>query len=195
MGRDKTRLPYRGQPMALFQADKLAFVCGRAALVGKDPEGFPGSPWPYVEDGAVPVAAALGVVAALSWSPEDANLVLAADLPRVSDSFLAALLELAQTTEAPALAPTVEGRVQPLCAVYRKRALVPLARRVAAGQYGLIDALDEMGAVVLTSEETAELPGSEPERFLNVNTPEDYEGIEEETRPYASGRRRRGENG
>ena len=37
MGRDKTRLPYRGRPMALHQAEKLAVVCGRVALVGKDP--------------------------------------------------------------------------------------------------------------------------------------------------------------
>ena len=44
MGRDKTRLPYRGVPMALHQAEKLAVVCGRVALVGKDPEAFLDSP-------------------------------------------------------------------------------------------------------------------------------------------------------
>src|SRR5690349_17353545 len=92
MGRDKTRLPYRGRPMALHQAEKLAFVCGRAALVGKTVGVFANAPYPFVEDGAEPRASVYGVLAALSYSPDDTNLILATDLPRVSESFLAALL-------------------------------------------------------------------------------------------------------
>src|ERR1039458_8407506 len=74
MGRDKTRLPYRGTPVALHQAEKLAAVCGRVALVGKDPEIFAGSRFPFVTDGAPEAAAAFGVAAALAFSPEETNL-------------------------------------------------------------------------------------------------------------------------
>src|SRR5438552_15786561 len=105
MGRDKTRLAYRGRPMALHQAEKLAFVCGRAALVGKDRQTFADVPYPFVEDGASPNAAAFGIVAALDFSPEETNIVLAADIPRCSESFLAALLDVAEAILAPAIVP------------------------------------------------------------------------------------------
>jgi molybdopterin-guanine dinucleotide biosynthesis protein A len=181
MGRDKTQLAYRGQPMALHQAEKLAFVCGRAALVGKDPSAFNGAPFPYVQDGAEPNASAFGVVAALSYSPEDTNIILAADIPRCSEAFLGALLDVAEAIPAPAIIPISGGRPQTLCAVWRKTALLPLMARLAAGNYSLVDALERIGAVLIPEQDTAAMPGGAPENFLNVNTPEEYEALEKDT--------------
>ena len=132
MGRDKTMLPYRGRPMALFQAEKLSFVCGRVALVGKDRARFGKIPVPFVEDGAEPTAAAFGVVAALEYSPEDTNLILAADVPRVSEAFLHALLDVAEAVRAPAVVPVSGGHPQTLCSVWR-RAARPTARGSGPG--------------------------------------------------------------
>jgi len=186
MGRDKARLPYRGRPMAIWQAEKLAFVCGRAALVGKDKKGFERWGFPFVEDGAEPHAAAYGILAALAYSTEDLNLVVAADVPRVSEAFLGALLEVAEAIPAPAVVPVSGGHPQTLCAVWRRAALVPLTARVAAGNLSILGALREMGAVIIPEEETAAMPGGEPENFVNVNTPEEYERIEKEDEPHAS---------
>jgi molybdopterin-guanine dinucleotide biosynthesis protein A len=180
MGRDKTLLPYRGRPMALWQAEKLALVCGRAALVGKSKAAFNGVPFPFVEDGAEPAAAAFGVVAALAWSPEETNLILAADLPRCPEEFLSALLEVADAIPALAIVPVSGGIAQPLCAVWRKSALVPLTGRLAAGDYSLQGALTALGAVLIPEPETSSLPGGAPLSFFNVNTPEDYEALESE---------------
>src|SRR5947208_13358996 len=105
MGRDKSRLPYRGRPMAVFQAEKLAFVCGRAALVGKERRGFEKCGFPFVADGAEPSAAVYGVLAALAFSAEELNLIVAADIPRVPEAFLGALLEVAEAIHAPAVVP------------------------------------------------------------------------------------------
>src|SRR5450631_4300841 len=118
MGKDKTRLAYRGRPMAIHQAEKLAFVCGRAAFVGKSASDFEDTQFSYVEDGAVPNAAAFGLVAALSYSPEDTNIILAADVPRCSEAFLGALLDVAEAIPAPAVIPISGGRPQTLCAVW-----------------------------------------------------------------------------
>lgn len=180
MGRDKTRLPYRGRPMALAQAGKLAAVCGRVALVGKVPEAFADSPYPFVLDGTAEPAAAFGVAAALAYSPEESNLILAADLPRSAEAFLAALLEAAGRTRAPAVVPVSGGRPQPLCAVWRRIALSPLRARLDAGDYSLVAALRAMHAVLLPEEVTAAMPGGSPENFFNVNTPEEYEALEGE---------------
>ncbi|HQR46664.1 MAG TPA: molybdenum cofactor guanylyltransferase [Thermoanaerobaculia bacterium] len=180
MGRDKTVLPYRGVPMALWQAEKLSLVCGRAALVGKQRGPFSGAPYAFVEDGAEPLAAAFGVVAALAWSPEETNIILAADVPRCPEAFLAALLEVAEAIQAPAIVPVSGGRPQTLCAVWRKSALVPLTGRLAAGDYSLQGALVALGAVLIPEEETARMPGGDPSSFFNVNTQEDYERLEHE---------------
>jgi molybdopterin-guanine dinucleotide biosynthesis protein A len=181
MGRDKTLLSYRGQPMALWQAEKLLLVCGRAALVGKDPAPFRDAPFPFVEDGAEPQAAAFGVAAALAWSPEETNLILAADVPRLPEDFLAALLDVAEAIHAPAIVPVSSGHAQTLCAVWRKSALVPLLGRLAAGDYSLHGALTALGAVLIPEEETARMSGGDPSNFYNVNTPEDYERLERAT--------------
>jgi len=188
MGRDKTRLAYRGRPMALHQAEKLAFVCGRAALVGKDRKAFAEIPFPFVEDGAAPNAAAFGIVAALDFSPEETNLVLAADIPRCSESFLAALLDIAEAILAPAIVPVSNKTPQTLCAVWRKSALKPLRAHLETGDLSLVRALEAMGGVLIPEEETAAMPGGEARNFFNVNTPEDYESIQDETSPYASRR-------
>jgi molybdopterin-guanine dinucleotide biosynthesis protein A len=180
MGRDKALLPYRGRPMAMWQAEKLSLVCGRAALVGKHGTAFERTPFPFVRDGAEPQAAAFGVVAALAWSPEETNLILAADIPRCPEEFLAALLEVAEAVPAPAVVPVSSGVAQTLCAVWRKSALVPLRGRLAAGEYSLQGALQTLGAVLIPEEEVARMPGGDPSSFFNVNTNEEYERLEHE---------------
>jgi molybdopterin-guanine dinucleotide biosynthesis protein A len=180
MGRDKTLLPYRGRPMAVWQAEKLSLVCGRAAFVGKVRTPFEGAPFPFVHDGAEPRAAAFGIVAALAWSPEETNLILAADIPRCPEEFLAALLDVADAIPAPAVVPVSSGVAQTLCAVWRKSALVPLLGRLAAGDYSLQGALQPLGAVLIPEEETAQMPGGDPSSFFNVNTNEEYERLEHE---------------
>jgi molybdopterin-guanine dinucleotide biosynthesis protein A len=182
MGRDKTRLPYGGRPMAVHQAEKLAVVCGRVAFVGKDPAAFAGTSVPYVIDGAPESAAAFGVAAALAFSPEDTNLVLAADVPRCPETFLAALLEVAEAIHAPAVVPVSGGRPQPLCGVWRRSALAPLRARLDAGDYSLVAALHAFHAVLIPEEVTAAMPGGAPANFFNVNTPEEYEALEREDR-------------
>jgi molybdopterin-guanine dinucleotide biosynthesis protein A len=180
MGRDKARLPYRGRPMAVWQAEKLAFVCGRAALVGKHKQGFEGCGFSFVEDGAEPHAAIYGILAALAYSPEELSVVVAADIPKVSEAFIAALLEIAEAIPAPAVVPISGGHPQTLCAVWRRSALVPLTARAAAGQMSILAALRAMDAVIIPEAETAAMPGGEPENFVNVNTPEEYARLEEE---------------
>lgn len=180
MGRSKPLLTHRGVPLARIAADKLAFVCGRAALVGKDPRPYARIPYPFVPDGVEEHAAIYGVLAALDWSPEETNLVLAADLPRCPEALLASLLAEAEQREAKALVPISGGRLQPLCAVWRRSALPLLHHVVLGGSLALVHALEAIGAETLSEEEVAALPGGQPESFDNVNTPEDYALLESE---------------
>jgi molybdopterin-guanine dinucleotide biosynthesis protein A len=169
MGRDKTLLPVGGVPMAVLAARKLERVCGRAAFVGKSSEPWAGLGYPFVADGTEGRGALHGVVAALDFCPEEAALVLAADVPRVPDELLAALLALLVDTGAPAVVPTGCRHPQPLRAA------------VGAGDLSLRRAAAAAGALVLSEDESARLPGFAPDVFRNVNTPEEYRAVEEET--------------
>ena len=168
--------------MALHQAEKLTVVCGNVAFVGKDPAAFAGTSLRYVLDGAAESAAAFGVAAALAFSPEETNVILAADLPLCPEAFLAALLEVAEAIHAPAVVPVSGGRPQPLCAVWRRSALAPLRARLDAGDYSLVATLHAFHAVLIPEEMTAAMPGGAPANFFNVNTPEEYEALESENR-------------
>ena len=181
MGRDKALLPVGGVPMALLQARKLEIVCGRAAFVGKEPGPFAALGFPFVPDGTAERAALHGLVAALAWSPDEENLVLAADVPAVAPELLAALLVRLAASGAPAVVPTGAGHPQPLCAAWARKTLPALRAAVAGGVLSMRRALDSAQAVVLTGEETARLPGFVPGAFRNVNTPEEYRAVEEES--------------
>lgn len=181
MGRDKALLPVGGVPMALLQARKLERVCGRASFVGKEPGPLGGTDVPFVSDGTDERAALHGLVAALEAAGGETVLVLAADVPRVPEPLLAALLDLASRSGATAVVPTVDGHPQPLCAAWTARALPALRAAVASGDLSLRRAVDAAGALVLSEEETSRLPGYAPGAFRNVNTPEDYRAVEEES--------------
>ncbi len=180
MGQDKGLLRFRGVPLAQYQAAKLAIVCGRAALVGKDPQPFARIPFPFVLDEAEDHAAIYGIVAALGWSPDESSLVLATDMPHCTSGFLGAFVALAAGFDAPAVVPVWEGRAQPLCVVWRKSALRTLRDRVLTGDLSLTRALEGLGAVFVPEEEIARLPDSGSGVFRNVNTPEEYRALEEE---------------
>ena len=188
MGEDKARLVVEGRPMALHQAAKLEKVCGRAALVGKGEDPFPGSGFPFVNDGVAEPASLHGVAAALAWSTEELNLILAADIPRCPEEFLAALLALARTLGAPVVVPTSCGEMQTLCAVWRKGALVAVREAIAAGRLSVRRPIERLGGIVLSEQETAAMPGGGAESFLNVNRPEDYEELAREATPHPPGR-------
>lgn len=177
MGEDKTRLLYRGRPMALHQAEKLSFVCGRAALVGKGTHPFPSSGYRFVDDGAETLAPIYGVLAALSWSPDDLNVVVAADIPRCPESFLAALLEIAEAMPAAVVVPVIGGELQTLCSVWRRSAIPALREAILADRLSLRGPIERLSAVIVPEDETVLMPGGRPENFLNVNGPEDYEEL------------------
>lgn len=181
MGRDKVLLPFGGVPMALLQAQKLERVCGRAAFVGKEPTPFAAFGYPFVPDQSAERAALHGLLAALAWSPEELAVVLAADVPRVPETLLAALLARLEASGAPAVVPTAAGHPQPLCAAWSRSALPALRRAVAARSFSLRRVVEASRALVLSEEETALLPGFASGAFQNVNTPEEYRAAKEET--------------
>ena len=165
MGRDKALLPYRGGSLAGAVARAVECAAGRVTLVGNPGIGGIADLYP----GEGPLG---GILTALHHTTAEWNLVVACDMPGISSELLGRLLEAAEESGADALLPSgPSGKVEPLCAVYRRQSLEQMEANFARGIRKVTAALEGLATVRLAVPELAP--------FQNVNTPEDWE-------PYAA---------
>lgn len=174
MGEDKARLALQGRTLAERSAALLASLFEEVLLVGGEPP--PGAPGRAVADPPGPRCALRGVVAALEAARAPRVLVVATDLPALTPDLLLALVAL---PEADVALPRTAAGLEPLCALYRRDAVLPAARaRLAAGKLALRELLGELALQTLAG---AELAAVDPEAsaLANVNTPEDWARVRE----------------
>lgn len=174
MGADKGRILLGGVPAATRTAGLLASFFEEVLLVGGNPP--PAAPGRRIPDPEGPVCALRGLAAALAAARAERVLVVAADLPGLTPELL---LGLVAYPDADVVLPRTrgpgagEGRLQPLCAVYRPEAVLPEVRaRLAGGDLALHALLDAVSVAVV---EGADLASLDPEglALANVNTPEE----------------------
>jgi molybdenum cofactor guanylyltransferase len=169
MQRDKAALEYQGKTQ-LTRAFELAsrhvekvFVSLRADQMS-DPMR---AQRPMIVDSVEGEGPIAGIRSALAAHPEVAWLVLACDLPFLSDT---AIEELLRRRDASALATAYrsahDGLPEPLCAVWEPSAAAALAEYHAAGGHCPRKFLIRHGAHLI------DLP--DPRALDNVNTPEEY---------------------
>ena len=172
MGRDKSLLEFGGKPLARRAADLLAPFVDRVALVGlKDPYGQLGLP--VIEDkwpGEGPLGA---VCTALLAFPTDWSIIMASDLPLISERFIQLLIQLVRTTSADAVVPRTADGWQPLAAAYHPRCRAVFQSAFEAGERSIISAFATLAVQAITVEEMTAAGLGESE-FVNVNTREDW---------------------
>jgi molybdopterin-guanine dinucleotide biosynthesis protein A len=172
MGQDKAGLTLQGRSFAERIGEALGRVAWRVNLVGaKNADSSlitRNVPDVYESWGALG-----GLHAALSACRADWAAVIACDLPFVTGELLARLAALRE--EAEAVVPLqADGRLQPLCALYRTQPCAEKARElIEAGERRPRALVKAVRARLVEVEELAELPGARL-FFENVNTPEDY---------------------
>ena len=175
MGRDKRLLPWGedadGRPRTLLQSviDSLAAVADDVIVVANDQPVVAGA---RVVPDAIPGAGSLGgILSGVEAARHDRVFVAAADMPFLHAALVRDLLDRLEGHDA--VVPVVDGRPEPLHAVYG-RAVAPAARsQIERGQLKI--AMAFRGLDVLWVPE-ADLRLLDPglRSFRNVNTPEDY---------------------
>jgi molybdopterin-guanine dinucleotide biosynthesis protein A len=116
-----------------------------------------------------------GIYSALRATRTEFNLVLACDLPFVIAGLLRYLIESAVATKADITVPkSREGEYQPVCAVYRRRALGAIRASLLCGQKKVTRFFPDVQCNVILWNELAR-KGLSPRVFDNMNTPEEYE--------------------
>jgi molybdopterin-guanine dinucleotide biosynthesis protein A len=135
-----------------------------------------------------------GIEAALAATARPLNVFLPVDLPLLPAHFLLWMLHRAETTGAAMTVPRMNGRPQPLCAVYHRDLLGHITASLRAGDYKVMpvvtaaaraysssDPIDIFDVELVSSanSELRDLSPLPPHRwFHNCNTPEDMVGIE-----------------
>ncbi len=166
MGRDKALLPFGASVLALEIARAVETAAGNASLVG-NPKCYGHLGYPVVADAFGETGPLGGILTALVHTRADWNLVAACDMPGLTVEFLGSLFERAEQTDLDAVVPNgPTGRMEPLCAVYHRRAEPALRASFARGERSPAAALRELRAI------TVEIP--QAAYFQNVNTPEEW---------------------
>jgi len=172
MGRDKASLPLDNAPLAVQTAELLSSVCHSVKLVGaRECFGLPA-----IEDerpGSGPLG---GIVSALAQTTSEWNLIVACDMPGLTRAFLESLQARAEARSVDCVVPrTPSGRVNPLCAAYRRTCETRLRSAFDSGIRSPRKALLLITCDFWDTQDVAAL--------CSVNTPEEWEAFLRERTP------------
>jgi molybdopterin-guanine dinucleotide biosynthesis protein A len=173
MGQDKALLPYRGQPLAAYLAEIVSRVADPVHLIG-DPALCSGLGYPVFEDDIPGCGPAGGVFTALCHSPAEWNLIVACDMPQITEQLLRALTQhAAQNTIGDCIVPVgPDGEPEPLCALYHQRCRPAFERAISEKRLRMRDLVAELRPELVRHPAAATC-------FANVNTPADWREMEE----------------
>ncbi|MGA8185137.1 MAG: molybdenum cofactor guanylyltransferase [Terriglobia bacterium] len=177
MGRAKASLLLDGESMLDRQIRVLRSVACRIAVVGGQPGYLDEFDVPCVPDAVTGRGPLGGIYTALLESRTEFSLVLGCDLPFVNRNLLARLMLRAKADGSDVTVPrSPDGRLQPLCAVYRRRALYAVRTRLALGENKLSGFFPRVRRTTIPWRDLVDA-GVRASVFDNMNTPEDYEYV------------------
>lgn len=173
MGRDKALLEIQGMPMIVRIARLLEEVAGAPIVIGPAHRyGVLGLQ--AVEDDRAGLGPLGGVVTALGAAQYDWSLVVGCDMPFLSADFLGHLVRRALGSKQVAVLPQRERGLEPLCAMYARKARVRLLDALDRGERKLTDAAAKLAPEIISPHEWKSFDTSGL-LFENVNTPADYQ--------------------
>jgi len=170
MGTDKAFVELDGRTLLTRALDLLHALTDNVGIVG--PAAKFAAYGPVIEDAYAGRGPLAGIHAALISSTTELNLILAVDLPFVTEPLLRFLIEQAHAPDALVTVPRIAGGYQPLCAVYR-RGFAPLAQAALESGKNKIDALFAATTTHILEESELSRFAFGVAMFENLNTPED----------------------
>jgi molybdopterin-guanine dinucleotide biosynthesis protein A len=173
-GRDKSALLVQGRPIVERQLAELSAVTDDILIVGA--RAFQASDRVRLVADIVPGCGPLGGLhAALTEMRSDRVFLVACDMPYVDGRFAEYLLSLAG--DAAVVVPQTDRGYHPLCAVYTRACLEPVAARIAERRLALHGLFADVPTRIVTPAEMSRFGA--PSRLLaNVNTPDEYAGLD-----------------
>jgi molybdopterin-guanine dinucleotide biosynthesis protein A len=180
MGTDKALLPLvaGGQPMLGVVLERLSAVADDTIIVADDQARYAAFGVRVVPDLSRDVGALAGIQAAIASSAHEHCLVVACDMPFLSLPLLRRMAD--EPRDYDVLVPLIPGEsrqrddglvFQTLHAIYSKRCLPFIEKRIAEGRKQVVGFFDDVRVRTL---DVAEITRWDPDlwSFFNANTPE-----------------------
>ncbi|MBN2807765.1 MAG: molybdenum cofactor guanylyltransferase, partial [Prolixibacteraceae bacterium] len=166
MGSDKGLMLLNGIPLVLRAANLLATIFEEVVISANSPV-YEQYNFRVVADEYLQCGPLGGIHAALKTIDTPLAFVLGCDMPLIDRDLIVSILQ--HRGLAPVTVPFVNGKMEPLCALYSKSLLPEIENRLQTGNFKMQDLILSAGYDLV---ETGESRG-----FANVNTPDDYHKI------------------
>ena len=178
MGLDKSRLVLGGSTLLQRSASALRSICDNVCAVGTIPQNSDGLT--AVPDEISSVSgrrrgSIVGLLSALKNASNEWVAVMACDMPFISGEFFERLISFIREDVDAVVPVQPDGRLQPLCALYRREACLPVVEEMhKTGEWKLQNLFAKVRTWSVDFDELRDLDNSGL-FFMNVNTPEEYE--------------------
>jgi len=176
MGSNKALLDVEGNSIISRIYRTLANLFHDVIIVTNSPHDYDFLPCRKVPDIYANFGSIAGLHSALTHSSTVHTFVTACDMPFLDQSIIRYLCHLQQEGGAEATIPYSEGGQEPLHGVYSAACKDIFERAIQSGERKVVDILKKINIRNVTYDEVQSI-GGQSASFLNVNTPEEYEGI------------------
>lgn len=178
MGEDKALKPFLGRPLILRVIERLSPIADEILVTTNQPEEYAFLGLRLVPD-LVPGCGPLGgLQAGLTAASHPIVAVAACDMPFASAPLLETAARLLVEERADVVIPRSSGGLEPMHAVYRRDACLPVIRQaIEANRFKVIGWFPEVKVRELGE---AEVAAADPSGLAlwNINTPEDFRQAE-----------------
>lgn len=169
LGRNKGMALLNGRHLIEYVIENLSSVCGEI-LISTNSDHCKKFGYPLIPDIIAGKGPMSGIHACLQASSNEDNIVVSVDTPFAGKEYFTHLL--ANKGNGTIAAPVDEqGRYEPLCAYYHKRAAVEMEGFLRSGQYQMIKLFSHIPLTAINIPE--EMHRANPMLFHNVNTEAD----------------------
>ncbi|HSI70180.1 MAG TPA: molybdenum cofactor guanylyltransferase [Gillisia sp.] len=171
MGRDKGLVLLDGRPMVSYVLKALSNIDISINIIAHDSE-YEKFGVPVYSDIIAEKGPLGGLLTAFSNTKANAVLLISCDMPLVTSEAIQQLLDLAEMDRI--IAATVEGRINPLFAIYPVTLKEEVKKRIQDGNLKMTDFILENKHTLVPS-----ISRKMPDIFRNINTPEELKMTEE----------------
>ncbi len=176
-GRNKAFLRIGGRSILDRLLATLRECFAHIVLVTREPELYGNYPLRVVRDIYPARSSLTGIHAGLTHSQTDYALVVPCDLPLLQPALIRLLLAEVEPA-VDAVVPLIDGHYEPLCAIYSKRCIAPIAARLDQGFYKISRFFDEINLKCVPAEKIRRVD-RRMLSFLNVNTPAAFKAVQD----------------
>jgi molybdenum cofactor guanylyltransferase len=174
MGTNKALLKINEKTNIERISDRLKPLFDDIILVTNDLEQYEFLGLKIVSDQFPGMGPLAGVHAGLKASEYETNVIVACDMPFVSGELAQALVD--KSSDYDAVIPVINGKQQPLFAVFQKRAAIEVEQCIKQERLRMKHLLDRLNVLYVTEKDLEINSSLDLERvFFNMNHPNEYE--------------------